>query len=203
MDLEKAFSYGEKLLEGKSCLNSKWNFTLANNSTTPTIDPKERIPNAPHLTFSKFLTMQEKRVVVTFRFTDVPYLRPYFLTFASKLKKRHSDIIIEKRALSVVDANAQPNFEVIVDGKTVMGGGSSNSRERHVLGGRVDVQNTQSVYVSMEQISSAIAKARKKRRPTTLYGEDEDLEDVDPDRVIRKWHQSYALRNGAQQSVED
>ena len=43
-----------------------------------------------------------------------------------------------------------------------LGGGSSNSREQHVLGGRVDVQNTQSVHVSMEQISLAITTSLKR-----------------------------------------
>ena len=203
MALEQAFSDGEKFLVGKSCLDSKleWDMTnIAGNATA--VHPKDLIPNAPHLTFQKFVTMQEKRVVVTFRFTELPYLRPYFLTFASKLKKHHSDIIIEKRTLPVVDANAQPVFEVIVDGKTVMGGGSSNSRERHVLGGRVDVQNTQSVYVSMEQIGVAITKARKKRRPTTLYGEDgEDVDDADT--RIRRWHRSYVLRSEIQNAAEE
>ena len=137
--------------------------------------------------------MQEKRVVVSFRFTDLPYLRPYFLTFSSKLKKAHSDIILEQRVLPVVDAAAQPIFEVLVDGKIVIGGGSS--RERHVLGGRVDVQNTQSVYVSMEQLGLAIGKARKRRRPTTVYG-DEDVDDR------RRQRLSYVLRNSERTSEQ-
>jgi hypothetical protein len=192
IDLEKAFKDGEKLLEGKSCLNG---INLDLMDTNFTLQHDDQFPLAPHLTFQKFLTMQEKRVVVTFRYTDLPYLKPYFLTFASKLKKKHSDIIIEKRKLPVGDSNLQPHFEVLVDGKTVMGSGSSKSREQ-VLGGRVDVQNTQSVYVSMEQISLAITKARKKRRPTTLYGEGED-EDVELDTPVKRWHRSYVLRNGA------
>jgi hypothetical protein len=67
-----------------------------------------------------------------------------------------------------VDGSSTPIFEVLVDGKIVIGGGQS--RERHVLGGRVDVERTQSVFVSMEQLGHAISKARKKRRPSTLYG---------------------------------
>ena len=143
-----------------------------NNMTHINIRKKDLIPDAPQLTFHKYLTMQQKRVVVTFRFTDLPYLRPYYLTFASKLKRRHSDLFIEKRVLPVVDGSASPVFEVLVDGKIVIG--DSQSRERHVPGGKVDVQNTQSVFVSMEQLGHAVSKARKKRRPSTLYGAEEE-----------------------------
>ena len=146
---------GEKLLDGQSCLVN--GIGGVNLTHAPPIRKKDLMPNAPHLSWKKFVTMQEKRVVVCFRFTEAPYLKPYFLTIASKLKKQHSDIIIETRALPMVDANAQPIFELLVDGKVVMGG-ASGGRERHILGGRVDVANTQSVFVSMEQISLAINK---------------------------------------------
>ena len=171
-DLEDmAFAQGETLLPQKRCFDGDSvlrNFT--NASEPKSID---LVPNAPQLIFSKYMTMQEKRVIVSFRFTNFPYLRPYFLTFSSKLKKLHTDIILEQTVLPVVDPSAQPIFEVYVDGKIVIGGGGSN-RERHILGGRVDVQNTQSVFVSMEQLGLAILKARRKRRPTALYGEDDD-----------------------------
>jgi hypothetical protein len=158
-----------------------------NNFTNVMIRKKDLMPDAPQLTFSKFLTMQQKRVVVTFRFTDLPYLKPYYLTFASKLKRSHSDLFIEKRILPVVDGSANPMFEVLVDGKVVIGGKGRRSRERHVPGGRVDVQNTQSVYVSMEQLGHAISKARKKRRPSTLYGghNGEDTPEIDNTRRRR------------------
>lgn len=170
-DNQRIFQDCEKMLHGKRFFDDSkvvFNFTDAN------IDNKDLFPDAPPLTYQKYLTMQEKRVVVSFRFTDVPYLRPYFLTFASRLKKKHSDIIIERNVLPLVESTTQPIFEVLVDGKTVIGGGS-NGRERHILGGRVDVQNTQSVFVSMEHLGLAISKARKKRRPTSVYGEDDDM----------------------------
>ncbi|CAB9498562.1 expressed unknown protein [Seminavis robusta] len=155
------------------------------------------IKPASHLTFSKFLTMQEKRVVVCFRFTDLPYLRPYFLTFANKLKKRHADIIIDKRILPlVVDSTSPPIFEVLVDGKIVIGnnkkGRSNNNskQEKVIVGGRVDATNTQSVFASMEQLGLAIAKARRRRRPNTLYGgetdESEDSDYYDPYQNLKR-----------------
>jgi hypothetical protein len=172
--LEAAFAKGEELfLSGKNCRpysSSRQSLVdcLFGNSTRVS----GRFSFAPPLTFPKFLTMQEKRVVVTFRYTDVPYLRPYFLTVASRLKKCHADILIEKKKLPLVDSNAHPIFEVLVDGKMVVGAQGSTRQER-ILAGRVDVDKTQSVFISMEQLGTAIAKARKRRRPTNGYGQGE------------------------------
>lgn len=155
-----------------------YNFTEL-NLTDVKINENDLLPSAPHLTYKKYLTMQEKRVVVTFRFSDVPYLKPYYLTFASKLKKLHPDLFIQKIPIPMVASSesksADPIFEVLVDGKVIMGGG--RTQERHA--GRIEVTKTQSIFVSMEQISHAIIKARRKRRPTTLYGDDDDNENND------------------------
>lgn len=105
-------------------------------------------------------------MVVTFRYTDVPHLKPYYLTFASKLKKLHPDIILEKISMPLVDKTSNPIFEVLVDGKAIMGGG----RTQQGNAGRIEVAKTQSIYVSIPQVSAAIAKARRKKRPDTLYG---------------------------------
>jgi len=199
---EKVFRDGEKFLPvpSKRCFHENdivlRNFTdKAPQQVQLQLQQQQQqdmMPDAPHLTFEKYLTMQEKRVVVSFRFTEVPYLRPYFLTFSSKLKQMHADIILEKQVVPLVEATAQPIFEVLVDGKVVIGG-SGSSRERHILGGRVDVLDTQSVYVNMDQLGLAIAKARRKRRPSTVYGEDED--DTRRNKKLR----SYVLRQSEQQ----
>lgn len=44
------------------------------------------LPLAPPVTYEKFMTMQEKRVVVTIRYSGGAGLKPYFLTVARKLK---------------------------------------------------------------------------------------------------------------------
>lgn len=195
-DLEaKAFAEGEKFLPTKSCFDGD---NVLRNFSAGSIDEKDRIQaNSPHLTYTKYLSMQEKRVVVSFRFTDLPYLRPYFLTFCSKLKTLTPDIIVERRCLPVVDATtgSQPIFEVLVDEKLVIGAGGT--RERHVLGGRVDVDDTQSVYVSMQQLSLAIARARRKRRPTAKVYDGENNDDEDDE---DETHRSYILRTSSNSS---
>jgi len=49
-------------------------------------DPHKVLPLAPPLSYDKFLTMQDKRVVVTIRYSGESGLRPFFLTAAKKLK---------------------------------------------------------------------------------------------------------------------
>jgi hypothetical protein len=185
--LEAAFAKGEELfLTGKNCRSSSSSRQsqmdrLFGNTTRVS----GRFSFAPPLTFPKFLTMQEKRVVVSFRYTDVPYLKPYFLTVASRLKKRHADILIEKKKLPLVDSNSNPIFEVLVDGKIVIGAQGSTRQER-ILAGRVDVDKTQSVFISMEQLGNAIAKARKRKRPTNGYG----LEEIKQEYTLRQQQQT-------------
>ena len=75
-------------------------------------------PASPPISYGKFLTMQEKRAVVTIRYSGDAGLKPYFLTMAKKLKQSHPDVIIERRILpAVVDGEA--TFEVLVDNKVV------------------------------------------------------------------------------------
>lgn len=120
---------------------------------------------APPLTFNKFLTMQDKRVVATIRYTEG--LKPYYLTAAQKIKASHPDVVIEKRILPSISsggseaASDSKVFEVLVDEKLVVGNNPKRSRK-----------GDGSVYVSMQEMDLAISKARRKRRPTTLYGED-------------------------------
>jgi hypothetical protein len=87
-------------------------------------------------------------------------LKPYYLTAAKKIKASHPDVVIEKRILPSIEGDV--NFEILVDDKLVV----SNQRNRKQHRG-------DSVYVSMQELDLAISKARRKRRPTTLYGSDE------------------------------
>jgi hypothetical protein len=126
--------------------------------------------SAPPMSFNKFLTMQEKRAVVTIRYSGDAGLKPYFLTLAKKLKASHPDIVIERLILPAVADGNEATFEVLVDGKVVMG----KSRPRKVTRGVVDMHMTgrRSIYVSMGELDLAISRARRKHRPSTVYGDD-------------------------------
>eukprot|EP00970_Alexandrium_tamarense_P015749 scaffold5469_cov175-Alexandrium_tamarense.AAC.10 len=142
----------------------------------------------------------EKRVKVTIRYSADAGLRPFYLTVASQIKNTHPDVLLEKRILPPVGSDAggeQSVFEVVVDGKTVIGKkktkllkvrtSSSSSSQRsdededdgsgkkdkhegtdsHIAGGR-------SIFVSMEKLEQELIKARKRRRPSTMYKSKED-----------------------------
>ena len=110
------------------------------------------ISEAPPLSFSKFLTMQGKRVIVTIRYSGEAGLKPYFLTAAKKIKASHPDVILERRQLADMDKedpNAEPSFEILVDGKVVVGNNKSRSRKKI---GNVDLSRSQSIFVSMQEL---------------------------------------------------
>jgi hypothetical protein len=63
-------------------------------------------------------------------------------------------------------------FEVLIDGKVIIG--KSRGKFQGVRRSmKQEVNDNQvfgmSVYVSMEEVNGAIGKARKKRRPNTVY----------------------------------
>lgn len=77
--------------------------------------------------------------------------------------------MIEKRILPALAGDAHGDaalFEILVDDKIVVG----NQRSRKQRG--VGEGGDGSVYVSMQEMDLAISKARRKRRPSTLYGEE-------------------------------
>jgi hypothetical protein len=136
-------------------------------------------------------------VVATIRYTDGCGLKPYYLTAAKKIKASHPDVVIEKRILPGLssEGGADVAFEILVDDKIVVG----TSRSRKQRGDSGDG----SVYVSMQEMDLAISKARRKRRPSTLYGEDGSRaegvrlemlrgksreEESETDRGINKWN---------------
>jgi len=136
------------------------------------ISAEDGLPEAPPLSYTKFLTMQEKRAVVQVRYSEDAGLKPYFLTVAKKLKASHPDVIIERQILSKMDKNTdadEPTFEIVVDGKVVVGNGKGRPRKAKIS--RMDMLKGRSIYVSMADLDLAICRARRRLRPTTVYGE--------------------------------
>jgi hypothetical protein len=146
-----------------------WKFLEGINAT---VDESNLLPSSPQLSYHKFITMQDKRVVVTIRYSSGANLKPFFLTVAKKLKSSHPDVIIEKRLLPAIDKeDGEATFEVLVDGKIVVGKGKT--RKQKVA--RVDMSRARSVFVSMQELDLAIARARRRRRPTSpVYGEKDE-----------------------------
>eukprot|EP00550_Attheya_septentrionalis_P012920 CAMPEP_0198304172 /NCGR_PEP_ID=MMETSP1449-20131203/57266_1 /TAXON_ID=420275 /ORGANISM="Attheya septentrionalis, Strain CCMP2084" /LENGTH=313 /DNA_ID=CAMNT_0044006687 /DNA_START=284 /DNA_END=1225 /DNA_ORIENTATION=+ len=137
---------------------------------------------SPPLTFQKYLTMQYKRVIVTVQYSEESGLRPFYLTMAKKIKETFPDVFIEKRLLPALDSksesiNDERAFAVLVDGKSVVG--KSKNKKQGVQMTKTSSQDSQnvrpdraagrSVFVSMAELDLAIAKARKRRRPSTAY----------------------------------
>ncbi|KAL9190636.1 hypothetical protein ACHAXT_000342 [Thalassiosira profunda] len=156
------------------------------------------MPFAPMMSYQKYLTMQEKRVRVTVRYSAEAGLRPFYLTVASRIKSTYPDVLLEKRILPKVGSDAgeeEAVFEVIVDGKTVIGKKKTkmlkvSSKTARASGGEngkdddrkgegsaaksgdaptPDIAGGRSVFVSLEKLEHELAKARKKRRPNTAY----------------------------------
>jgi len=133
---------------------------------------------APPLTFEKFLTMQDKRVVVTICYSGGSGLRPYFLSAAKRIKAAFPDVVIERRILpSVVNGNedtAASVFQILVDGKEAIGKVRSNRNIKFASSAKSLFANKKIVYVSMEHLGFAISRARRRRRPNTSYIGDGD-----------------------------
>ena len=159
-------------------------------NVTVTIDESQLIPTAPHLSYKKFLTMQDKRVVVTIRYSGDAGLKPYFLTVAKKLKASHPDVIIERRILTPAEDGEEATFEVLVDGKIIVGKGKP--RKQKVA--RVDMAQSRSVFVSMQELDVAISRARRRRRPSTLYGEEETAQNLE---AMRKSVEPQQIEDGS------
>lgn len=154
------------------------------------------MPEAPMMTYQKYLTMQEKRVKVTIRYTASSGLRPFYLTVAEKIKSYHPDVLLERRVLPKVGSDAGEQgaiFEVLVDGKVVVGkkksmflkvrtssssssdkGGEDDDKRLENQSGEVNFAGGRSIFISMEKIEQELVKARKKRRPSTMYKSKED-----------------------------
>jgi len=146
---------------------------------TPDVDADQRLPEAPPLSYKKFLTMQEKRAVVQIRYSSDAGLKPYFLTVAKKLKTSHPDVIIERLILPKMESRTdtdEPTFEIVVDGKVVVGNGKGRPRKAKLA--RQDMLRGRSFFVSMTEVDIAICRARRKLRPTTVYGDRDGAADA-------------------------
>jgi hypothetical protein len=140
-----------------------------------TLNETDVLPLAPQVFYDKFITMQDKRVVVTIRYSEHSGLRPYFLTVVKKLKTSNPDVAVERRILPVT-TDAEATFEIMVDGTVVVG---NKSRTRRQKVARVDMSHARSVFVSMQELDVAISRARRRRRPTTVYGDELALKNRD------------------------
>jgi hypothetical protein len=97
---------------------------------------------------------------------------------AQRVKESFPDVVLERVILPKVDVGesgfdskgsfAGATFEVVVDNKIVV---------RTAPGRRVLQSNEMTVFVSMQELDVAISRARRRRRPSTVYGEGDDLED--------------------------
>jgi len=126
--------------------------------------------DAKPLSFDKYMTMQEKRVVVTIRYSEASGFKPYFLTLAKKLKASHPDILMERRIFSVADHDDKETlgiFQVLVDGKLVL---PQQQRERSSTKFSLATAARPMIFVSMQEMELAISRARRRRRPSTAYG---------------------------------
>lgn len=155
------------------------------------------MPEAPMMTYQKYLTMQEKRVKVTIRYSASAGLRPFYLTVADRIKSYHPDVLLERRILPKVGSDAGDGavFEVLVDGKVIVGKkktmflkvrtsssssssnknkGDDEDKRRENQSGEVNFAGGRSIFISMEKLDQELVKARKKRRPSTMYKNKED-----------------------------
>ncbi|KAL3937383.1 MAG: hypothetical protein SGBAC_007511 [Bacillariaceae sp.] len=164
-----------EILEGESCLESSTKeFLETAEAPLTAVDGavSEISTFAPPLTYDKFLTMQSKRVPVSVRYSEKSGLRPYYLTVAKKIKEAYPDVVLDKIILPKVEASGMDNnnhsiegatFEVVVDGKIVVRWPSRKGS----FGENIHV------FVNMHEVEAAVCRARKRRRPQTVYGEDD------------------------------
>jgi len=136
--------------------------------------------------------VQEKRVKVTIRYSAESGLRPFYLTVANQIKTIHPDVLLEKRILPPNTGDGEDAvFEVLIDGKVVIGkkktrklmvssrsdgsGGDNDGKgddsksEEKKSSDTPDIAGGRSIFVSMELIDHQLSKARKRRRPNTMY----------------------------------
>jgi len=160
---------------------------------TEFVNASDLLPLSPPVSFEKFLTMQDKRVVVTIRYSGGSGLKPYYLTVAKRIKMSHPDVLIEKRILPALDPDTkeEPTFEVLVDGKVCVGKGKIQIQKLGSKSNVEDMTGGMSVFVSMQELDTIISKARRRRRPNTLYGDDPariDLEMLRKQQQTEKWN---------------
>ena len=117
---------------------------------------------------------------VTFRYSQMDGMRPYFLTLADQIKTAFPDVTIDRQILPYSqeeNTSEDAIFEVIIDGRTIVG--KTQSKWQPVRRNGTDNMNRafgMSVFVSMNDVETAIVKARRKKRPSsTIYAQDETM----------------------------
>ena len=105
---------------------------------------------------------------------------------AKKIKDAHPDVLLDKVIVpklggassggngngggasgdSEKNKSVGGTFEVLVDGKVVLLRGRTKDRDASSAG-------CEAIFVSMQEIEVAISRARKRRRPSTVYGEED------------------------------
>mmetsp|Transcript_9351 Transcript_9351/g.17604 ORF Transcript_9351/g.17604 Transcript_9351/m.17604 type:complete len:281 (-) Transcript_9351:46-888(-) len=149
--------------------------------TNTSVDTTSLLPTNSSGSLAEEILAKEKRVHVTIKYSNIPGLRPYFLTIANKIKSLNPDVIVEKQILPIAEDDVldETVFEVLVDDKVVVGKSSAKFQPVR-RSGKEEVNKNKvygmSVYVSMGDVNAAIGKARKKRRPTTSYLPEEERE---------------------------
>jgi hypothetical protein len=104
---------------------------------------------------------QEKRVKVTIRYSAEAGLRPFYLTVANEIKSAHPDVLLEKRILPRVGGGDEAVFEVIVDGRTIIG-----------------KKKTRMLKVSSSISSSSRGGGSKSSSSSSMSNGDEDDDDI-------------------------
>lgn len=115
-----------------------------------------------------------KRVPVAIRYSGESGMKPYFLTVAQRIKEAHPDALLHKVILPKVVSSEgggpkaweNPIFEVMVDGKVIVP--SMGRKDNHI-----------GVFVSMQDLDLAMSRARRRRRPSTVYGGKEENVSLD------------------------
>lgn len=177
-----------EVLNGESCVE----VDIVDDIPLSVSDEDLVSSNAPLFSYKKYLTMQvrmpfstmlivqyssspinvclslfqSKRVPVSVRYSEDIHLKPYFLTVAKKIKENYPDVVLDKVVLPKVQTSEGKfteglTFEVAVDGKIVV-----RTPARKSYG----IENMH-VYVNMQEVDAAILRARRRRRPQTVYGE--------------------------------
>ena len=85
--------------------------------------------------------------------------------------------MLEKRILPAFGEGGggeQPTFEVVVDEKVIVG--KNNARMQRLGSDKIiqDLTGGICIFVSMQELDIAISKARRRRRPHTMYGKEEE-----------------------------
>lgn len=112
---------------------------------------------APPMTFTKFRTMQEKRVRLSICYSGGErYALQTYDRIKEIVNEKFPDVLVEKRIREVRSSRDTGIFELVLDDRVVY----SKPPER------------QGIYLSMRALSSAIVRARRVRRPGTAYGEE-------------------------------